>query len=120
VTKPLFYFNIMAKQSGRLMNTITLANQGFSSEVYEFDQRILGLHLEFSSESLENHSATFLMQNRPNPFRAETIIEFWLNESQNVGLKIYDPAGRVLKVRFLRRAKSCCAWSYREFSASIG
>jgi len=38
-----------------------------------------------------------LSQNRPNPFRNETVIEFELPEATTATLTIYDVAGRILK-----------------------
>ena len=97
VTEPIFYINLLPKQSGDLMDALAISDQGFPSELYGIDRGIQSLHLQFGSESMENRPTTFLLQNRPNPFRAETTIEFWLSTSQRVGLKIYDPAGRILK-----------------------
>ena len=37
------------------------------------------------------------MQNYPNPFRAETTIQFSMVDAGNATLKVYDPAGRIIK-----------------------
>jgi hypothetical protein len=42
--------------------------------------------------------ATYLSQNYPNPFNPATRIEFGLRESARVSLRIYDAAGRLLRV----------------------
>jgi hypothetical protein len=42
--------------------------------------------------------ATFLSQNYPNPFNPVTRIEFGLREPAQVSLRIYDAAGRLLRV----------------------
>jgi predicted lipoprotein with Yx(FWY)xxD motif len=42
--------------------------------------------------------ATYLAQNYPNPFNPTTRIEFGLRESARVSLRIYDVAGRLVRV----------------------
>jgi hypothetical protein len=42
--------------------------------------------------------ADFLAQNWPNPFNPATTIEFGLKESGHVSLRIYDAAGRLVRV----------------------
>ncbi|NND35181.1 MAG: T9SS type A sorting domain-containing protein, partial [Saprospiraceae bacterium] len=39
-----------------------------------------------------------LYQNRPNPFRSETVIGFYLPEPTRAKLTIYDVTGKLLKV----------------------
>ena len=43
-------------------------------------------------------AATFLAQNWPNPFNPSTTIAFGLRERGSVSLRIYDAAGRLVKV----------------------
>ncbi|MCB0687749.1 MAG: T9SS type A sorting domain-containing protein, partial [Saprospiraceae bacterium] len=92
--KPLFYLNIMVQEPIKVSEMMALSDLDFSSELYTIEgQRQLAL--SFSSP-MAVQSKSVLMQNYPNPFRHETTIEFWLQEAQDVGLKIYDPAGRVV------------------------
>ncbi len=42
--------------------------------------------------------ASFLAQNFPNPFNPQTMIRFGLKEASHVSLRIYDPAGRLVRV----------------------
>jgi hypothetical protein len=49
-------------------------------------------------ESSEAPKATYLSQNYPNPFNPTTRIEFGLRESARVSLRIYDAAGRLVRV----------------------
>lgn len=41
--------------------------------------------------------ASFLAQNAPNPFNPATVIRFGLNGASGVMLRIYDPAGRLVR-----------------------
>jgi hypothetical protein len=43
-------------------------------------------------------AATYISQNFPNPFNPATKIEFGLKEPANVSLRIYDAAGRLVRV----------------------
>jgi hypothetical protein len=42
--------------------------------------------------------ASYLAQNYPNPFNPITRIEFGLDKPENVSLRIYDPAGRLVRI----------------------
>ncbi len=42
--------------------------------------------------------ASYLAQNYPNPFNPITRIEFGLDNAENVSLRIYDPAGRLVRI----------------------
>ena len=47
---------------------------------------------------IDNESQNFnLLQNRPNPFKEKTIIEFYLDKKQNISLKVYDENGKLIK-----------------------
>ncbi|MFT5385651.1 MAG: hypothetical protein ACI81W_003059, partial [Saprospiraceae bacterium] len=46
----------------------------------------------------EENKGTILLQNRPNPFKEETLISFNLPEATFATLTIYDVNGRSLKV----------------------
>ncbi len=46
----------------------------------------------------EQGDNVLLYQNRPNPFKGQTTIGFYLPESQTASLTVYDISGRVLKV----------------------
>ena len=52
---------------------------------------------EFKTSSLEN-TLSALYQNMPNPFSTTTKIGFFLAESSNVQIKIYDAIGELLEV----------------------
>jgi hypothetical protein len=51
------------------------------------------------ADQISNQAPEFaLYQNRPNPFRAETLIGFMLPEAMEAILTVYDVTGKVLKV----------------------
>ncbi|MBU8922596.1 MAG: VCBS repeat-containing protein [Bacteroidales bacterium] len=43
-------------------------------------------------------AATFLGQNYPNPFNPSTTISYGLSKPENINIKIYDTAGRLIRV----------------------
>lgn len=53
--------------------------------------------VEYGIEEHENQAATFflrLSQNKPNPFKNATVIEFVLTETSNASLSVYNAAGQ--------------------------
>lgn len=94
--RPLFYVKLLAVQAADLMQSMALSNNRISSEVYVNDGVAKDLNLKYIEQPVTNSTKVFLMQNQPNPFRQQTTIEFILDEAQYVGLRIFDPAGRVL------------------------
>lgn len=94
--RPLFYVNVQAAQASEVMNAISLSGNHLTPEVYGVNESVSQLHLEFVESSGLQTSEFMLLQNLPNPFRESTTIQFTLHEGQEVGLRIYDPSGRVL------------------------
>ncbi len=56
------------------------------------------MHSPFVTNNWNLDQSFTLYQNRPNPFRNETIIGFYLPEASNARLTIYDLKGRVIKM----------------------
>ena len=63
--------------------------------MYDGNGTEYGLNLSFSESDL--FSEFSLLQNRPNPWRTETIIGFTLGESSNTTLTVFDVNGRMVK-----------------------
>jgi hypothetical protein len=59
---------------------------------------ILGPDMITGDDPVTVPDATFIAQNFPNPFNPATTIEFGLRESAHVSLRIYDAAGRLVRI----------------------
>jgi hypothetical protein len=51
----------------------------------------------FPGSSIRSNSDYFLYQNRPNPFREETVIGFSLADDAEIMLQVFDVSGRAVK-----------------------
>jgi hypothetical protein len=94
-TKPLFHLELEAVHSGILSDALSLRKQELKPEIYRDNDAAIDVSLVFTD--LPRQDQFVLMQNRPNPFRQETIIEFNLDVAGEATLKVYDPAGRMVK-----------------------
>jgi hypothetical protein len=94
--KALFYLNLTVIGEGELSQALALSKRSLKPELYHTADQISSVALSFIGEDRTGVSH-LLMQNRPNPFRSETVIEFWIPQSGEAQLRIYDPAGRLLK-----------------------
>lgn len=59
---------------------------------------VLGSDMITGDDPVTTPEVTFLSQNYPNPFNPNTTIKFGLRERGAVSLRIYDAAGRLLRV----------------------
>jgi len=92
----LFTLEFVAKQDGNLSEVISVDELRFTpAEAYSDKGDLLDVAFNFDGQVSE---AISLSQNRPNPFRNETVIEFNLPEATTASLTIYDVTGRVLTV----------------------
>lgn len=92
----LFYINIDAKEANAEF-TFDLVNQSVKPEIY------IGEELKIASVQLINNrnketdlTQATLFQNEPNPFKGFTQIGFYLPESAEATLSVYDMTGRLL------------------------
>ncbi|MEM9821254.1 MAG: HYR domain-containing protein [Bacteroidota bacterium] len=96
---PLFYLKIKAKQNGMLSSMLYLNPRYTPAEAYAQLGERLTIDLAFDRPNSVDHSAAFaLYQNRPNPFKDETVIGFTLPTATSGSLRIYDVSGRLLKL----------------------
>ncbi len=80
-----------------LASVIAIDNGRLTSELYSYN----GVEIEVDEIALEfNEAESFdlfkLNQNTPNPFISETTVEFYNNIEGDVGMKIYDAAGKIV------------------------
>ncbi|MEM9917761.1 MAG: T9SS type A sorting domain-containing protein [Bacteroidota bacterium] len=95
----LFYLLVEAKTDAFLADLLHIGSRYTSAEAYSADLDIMDLNLAFLTDSkVQLVSEGYqLLQNRPNPFAAETIIGFYLPEPTPVRLSIYDLSGRLVE-----------------------
>ena len=87
----LFTMTFTARKSGKLSDVLALDEQNLTPEFYLDDQKH-DLKLTFTQGQDQ-----VLLQNRPNPFRSTTMIGFEVPEATSATIRIFDPAGQILK-----------------------
>jgi len=95
--EPLFYILMEAIGEGDLSERITVDGRSILPQIYDASGLTLEMEVAFVKEPAKVSSPFLLMQNYPNPFRAETTIQFSMVDAGNATLKVYDPAGRIIK-----------------------
>jgi len=91
----LFKINFKAKNAGLLSNLLSIQNERMPAEAYTNNQEIRSISLAFSNNIQQEQFELF--QNKPNPFKHQTIIPFYLPKAGFIDLKIMDIQGRVLQ-----------------------
>ena len=96
----LFSINFTATSNGMLSETIKTSSRYTKAEAYNSDLELMDVVIEFNTtEGSVLAGANFeLYQNTPNPFNSTTEIGFNLPEAASATLRVYDVAGRTLKV----------------------
>ncbi|MEM6967111.1 MAG: cohesin domain-containing protein, partial [Bacteroidota bacterium] len=92
----LFSMTFQAKEDIQLSEVLNLSNQYLRAEAYQ-GTTLFDVNLNISGTTV-NASAFTLYQNTPNPFTTTTTISFNLPEASKATMKIFDSAGRVLKM----------------------
>jgi hypothetical protein len=86
-------FNVLEK--GRILNMMDLSGKITAAEAYTREGEILDVNLIFNSSGVFTDFA--LYQNKPNPWRNQTVIGFHIPESAFATLTIYDIDGKIVK-----------------------
>ena len=95
-TSELFTLVFKATTNGKLSEMLKVSSQLLQAEAYNTQGEVLNVALRFDGKAT---AAGFeLYQNRPNPFNGKSVIGFNLPESGDATLRIYDVAGKTLKV----------------------
>jgi len=92
----LFELTFHAKQGGSLSENLFMGSVVTSAEIYTATEN-RPLELRFSQ--LDEGDGYVLYQNRPNPFKDETIIGFRMPEAQTATLSIFDVTGKLIYQR---------------------
>jgi len=95
----LFQLNFEAKESGFLKDLLTISARPLRAESYRTDGAVMNIVMEFVENPSANEIAQAipeLYQNRPNPFDESTTIAFYLPQSGEARLAIFDMAGKAV------------------------
>ena len=93
----LFQLSFVADRDGSLKDMLRINSSVTKAEAYSGDNDLLDVQLAFSVPQAASGTAMELYQNRPNPFKEETQIGFYLPQSSAVIFRMTDLTGRVLK-----------------------
>lgn len=97
----LFTLVVKAKEDGNLSEMIELTNKGLNAEVYVGEGLNVGnLDISWRNNTIENPTEVLTLDgNRPNPWRSNTELEFFMPETGEVTLTVKDVNGRLLMTR---------------------
>ncbi len=91
----LYIVRMRAVTDGLLSEVLTVSSHVTPAEAYDRDEEILDVQLHFgTNDPIDNGFE--LYQNEPNPFGDLTRIRFYLPESGEATLTVYDVMGKVL------------------------
>lgn len=95
----LFQLSFTAKTSGALKDLLKISTDRMRAESYATDGATLDLVMDFIENPAASEIAQAipeLYQNRPNPFDQSTTIAFYLPQSGEARLAIFDMAGKAV------------------------
>ena len=92
-----FILEFTAVSAGTLSSAIDITSNVTSSEVYNENTEVLGLGIEFTTESVDAVTGYELFQNTPNPFTQGTTIGFMLAKDAEATINIFDVTGKLVK-----------------------
>ncbi len=93
----LFNITFTAQKDGLLSDWLSIGSTHLKSEAYLSRTEFAEVILDFNNTyEVDNQDATILFQNSPNPFTHGTEIAFYLPQSQNATLTIFDATGKEL------------------------
>jgi len=90
----LFSLVFKSTTGGRLSEKLSITSSVTTAEAYDTKGNITNVKLDFNSAQ---PASMELYQNRPNPFRDNTAIGFYLTKAGDASLTILDVQGKVLK-----------------------
>ncbi len=93
----LFGLTFQVLQDGYLRELLQLGDK-LAPNAYDQTLHEMPVRLMYENQGMET-AGFVLHQNQPNPFRARTVIPFYLPESGEATLTIFDASGRVLYTR---------------------
>ncbi|MEM9823900.1 MAG: T9SS type A sorting domain-containing protein, partial [Bacteroidota bacterium] len=93
----LFTLVFKAKAEVQLSDVLSISSQYTKAEAYNAFNEAMEMQLDFGAGIGQNEKFV-LYQNRPNPFKGQTLIQFNLPQASNGILTISDIAGRTIKL----------------------
>jgi hypothetical protein len=94
----VLFFIVMNVNAPALPNEILdISSDLTAAEAYTANYESIGVDLSFRASPLETVFNFELLQNRPNPFSNETIVEFVLPKAGKASVTVFDIAGKLLK-----------------------
>lgn len=96
----LFTLNFRVMQPAKVHDVIKVTSTYIVAEAYDAEDNLLDATLRFVGDNgvIADQAEYTLYQNRPNPFRSETIIGFDLALAGQATLTLTDVSGKVLRV----------------------
>lgn len=94
----LFKLVFRAQSDGTLSQLMHLSSAYTPAEAYNTRQELLNVGLRFGQDAAPQALPFRLYQNRPNPFRDETVVSFDLPAAGEARLSVFDVSGKLLKV----------------------
>ncbi len=96
----LFTLNFRVTQTAALHDVIKLTSTYLVAEAYDTEDNLLDATLRFVGDNgvFTTGEEYALYQNRPNPFRSETVIGFDLATAGNATLTLTDVSGKTLHI----------------------
>ena len=96
----LFTINFRAKQAANLSEMVQINSEILRAEAYSQADQLMDAELRFANANgITTEAKEFaLYQNRPNPFRDETVIGFEIPTAGQATLTFTDISGKVLRV----------------------
>jgi len=91
----LFTVVLEAKEATNLSDLLSITSSITTAEAYNSNDELLDVVVQFTNQPTAKNLR--LYQNRPNPFRNQTIISFNLPKSTEGTIAIYDINGQLLK-----------------------
>ncbi len=92
----MFSVVLKAKEAGKLSEVVNITSDLTQAEAYNTDGDLLNIALAFNDNVTVDNEFT-LYNNKPNPFKEQTIVSFDLPKAGNARLTIFDFSGRIVK-----------------------
>lgn len=89
-----FKLTFVAKETGALVEAISLSNQALNAEIYTDATTAIPFSINWSSPVGSANFQAF--DNYPNPFNTNTMIPFYLPQSSTISLQVFDTKGRIV------------------------
>ncbi len=93
----VFSLEFIAEKNGHISDMISLDNFRIKPLIVSSDYLENSIEIEFvESLDVSSEAEVLLYQNQPNPFNGETMIQFYIPESDEVSISFYDGSGRLI------------------------